>query len=341
VSEQSTQTITPAGPAPEERFGRSLGDAIAINGERFGLLILLALVCVVFSVAEPSTFPTTENLRGMLSSNSVLAMLAVATVIPFVVGQFDLSLGAILGMASVLAGTLMSDLGWALVPSGLAAVGLGALVGMVNGFVVARIGVNSIITTLGTASVLAGLVLWVSGGETIATGISRTLVDFGVNNWLGLPRVVFVAAVVAILVAYLLRQTPLGRSFQAMGSNERAATLIGLPVRRYTILAFVLGGALAGFAGLIQTGVAGSANPNYGPNLLLPSLTAVFLGATTIRPGEYNVAGTLIAVAFVAVSISGLALMGAPAWAQPVYTGVALVSAVAISTLIRRRRAGA
>jgi ribose transport system permease protein len=338
MSTQEAPVIPTAPPAPTRR---TAGDTLANVGERFGLVVVLLATFVFFSAAEPDTFPTDGNVQSILNSNSVLAMLAVATVIPFVVGQFDLSLAAILGLSSLLAGTLMSDHGFALVPAALVAVAAGGAVGLVNGLVVAKVGVNSIITTLGTASILAGLVQWISDGETVATGLSPGLLEFGAAEWLGQPRVVFCVIAVALIVGYLLRQTPFGRSLQAVGTNERAATLVGLPVARLSILAFVIGGAIAGLAGLVQLGVAGSANPNFGPNLLLPSLTAVFLGATTIRPGQYNVLGTLIAVVFVATSISGLALMGAPAWVQPVYTGVTLVLAVALSTLIRRRRSGA
>ncbi len=107
-----------------------------------------------------------------------------------------------------------------------------------------------------------------------------------------------------------------------------------------TVVAFVIGGALAGCGGVLQLAASGAADPQFGPNLLLPALSAVFLGATAIRPGEYNVTGTLIAVAFNGVSLSGLLLAGVAEWVQPVYVGVTLVVAVAISTVLRKRRTG-
>lgn len=319
---------------------RAAASLLGHAAERGGLLLLLGLAILVFSIAAPETFPTSANLQSILGTNSVLGVVALAAVVPFVAGQFDLSIAANAGFGSLVAGTLMSMHAWALLPAIAVAIALTSLVGLINGVIVARIGVNSIITTLGTASVLSGLVLWISKGNTLVTGISPRLLEFGSGMSFGVPRVFFVLLAVALLAGYLLRQTPFGRSLYAIGDNDRAATLVGLPVHRLTIVAFVIGGALAGCGGVLQLAASGAADPQFGPNLLLPALSAVFLGATTIRPGEYNVTGTLIAVAFNAVSISGLLLAGVADWVQPVYIGVTLVVAVAISTVLRKRRTG-
>ncbi len=330
-------------PAPRPASGAESRSPMYLLGqaaERGGLVLLLLAAIVVFSIAAPDTFPTTANLQSILQSNSVLGVIAVAAVIPFVAGQFDLSIAANAGFGSIVAGALMSLHGWALLPAIGVAIALTSTVGLANGLVVARLGVNSIITTLGTASILAGLILWISKGNTLATGISPKLLEFGSGKSIGIPHVFFVLVAIALLAGYLLRQTPFGRSLYAIGDNDRAANLVGLPVGRYTITAFVIGGALAGCGGVLQLAAAGSADTQFGPNLLLPALSAVFLGATAIRPGDYNVTGTLIAVAFNAVSISGLLLAGVANWVQAVYIGVTLVVAVAVSTLLRKRRTG-
>jgi ribose transport system permease protein len=339
-------TVTPENlqaPRPQLRSASSSHSPLYLLGqaaERGGLLVLLLAAIIVFSIAAPETFPTTANLQSILISNSVLGVIAVAAVIPFVAGQFDLSIAANAGFGSLVAGALMSLHGWPLLPAIGIAIMLTSTVGLINGIVVARIGVNSIITTLGTASILSGLVIWISKGNVLATGISGKLLTFGSGETIGIPRVFFVLLAVVFIAGYLLRQTPYGRSLYAIGDNERAATLVGLPVGRLTITAFVIGGALAGCGGVLQLAAAGSADPQFGPNLLLPALSAVFLGATAIRPGDYNVTGTLFAVAFNAVSLSGLLLSGVPDWVQPVYIGVTLVVAVALSTVLRKRRTG-
>jgi ribose transport system permease protein len=319
---------------------RPRGGQLAMTAlERFGLPLLLVVVVIYFSLTEASTFPTVANAQSILSTQSVLAVLAIGGVVPFVAGQFDLSLPATLGLTQIVTATLMSH-GHSIATAVSVALLLGAVIGLVNGLVVSRLGVNSIITTLGTASLVQGFTTYVSDGSTIATGQSATLLEFGYANWLGVPRIAYLVAGVALLVGYLLTQTPTGRSFEAVGTNPRAARLVGLPEGRLTVSAFVIAGFIAGLAGIAQVAAAGSASPTFGPNLLLPFLTAVFLGATTIRPGRYSVTGTLLAVLFLAASLSGLALAGAPSYVEPIYDGAALILAVALSTVVRRRRSG-
>jgi ribose/xylose/arabinose/galactoside ABC-type transport system permease subunit len=148
--------------------------------------------------------------------------------------------------------------------------------------------------------------------------------------------------VVATAVAwFLLTHTPYGRGLYAIGSNPRSARLVGLGVERIVIIAFVIAGGLSGVVGVLQLARAGSATADAGTNLLFPALAAAFLGATAVRPGFFNVMGTIIGVLFVAVSVSGLTLSGAAAWVSPVFNGAALLVAVGLSTYLGRRRGGA
>lgn len=307
--------------------------------ERLGLPLLLVVVIFYFSLSQPDTFPTFANVQSIMSTQSVLAILAIGAVLPFVTGQFDLSLPATLGLTHLVAAILMRD-GHSLVVAVLGAVILGAAIGMLNGVVVTYLGVNSIITTLGVASLAQGFSTRVSDGATIATGISPGLLKFGYEQWFGIPKLFFLVLLAGLLVGYVLTQTPIGRAMEAVGVNSRAARLVGIRERRLTIGAFVMAGGIAGVAGVAQVAAAGSASPTFGPNLLLPVLTAVFLGATTIKPGRYSVSGTLIAVVFLAASLSGLALAGVPSYIEPIYNGSALILAVSMSTLVRRRRTG-
>lgn len=325
-----------ARPAARQLRARNLA---LTSLERFGLPMLLAVVVLFFSLTQSATFPTLANVQSILSTQSVLAIVAIAAVIPFVAGQFDLSLPSTLGLTQIVAAKMMSD-GHSLAISVITILALGAGIGLVNGLVVSRLGVNSIITTLGTASLVQGFTTYTSKGATIATGQSKTLLSLGSKNWLDIPRITFLVVIIAAIVGYILTQTPTGRSLEAVGTNRQAAKLVGIADGRLTVFAFVLAGAIAGVAGVAQIASSGSASPTFGPSLLLPLLTAVFLGATTIRPGRYSVTGTLLAVVFLAASLSGLALAGAPAYVEPIYDGAALILAVAISTIVKRRRSG-
>ncbi len=305
--------------------------------ERFGLLILLAAVVVFFSFSpETPQFGTSANFTNILGAEAVLGIVAIATVIPLITGHFDLSVGPVAGLSSLLVAGLMAESSAPLAIAMAAGVGSGLVVGAVNGFIVARLGINSIVTTLGTTAIVSGFVLLYSKGQTFSSGISQSLLDFGTGTWLGLPRSFLVLALVALIAWYVLEHTPVGRSLYAAGASPRAAELVGLRVRSMVHTSFIASGAIAGVAGVILVAVQGSANPQIGPGLLLPAITAVFLGATAIRPGHYNVAGTIVAVFFLAFTINGLTHLGVAIWVEDMFNGVALLAAVIIATFSTR-----
>ena len=326
--------------APSSRRRRLEREQVFLLGESYGLALLLGLVTLFFSVwgKTAAVFPTAANLDNIVGNQAVLAIVALAAIIPLVAGQFDLSVGAVLGLSSVVAAKLMAETGLPLAVCGLAAVATGTGVGLVNGLAVARLGINSLITTLGVSTVLGGIAVAVSGNAPIVQGVPGSLVSFGTGKFLGLPNTLFVLAVAALLVLYLLERTPYGRYLHAIGSNREAARLVGIDVDRLVFRSFVLSGAISGAAGFLQVARSGSGDPQLGVNFTLPALAAAFLGATAIRPGRFNVGGTLVAIFILAVSVNGLTLAGAEAYVQDLFNGTALVAGVTVSTLIARQR---
>ncbi|MDK3255567.1 ABC transporter permease [Blastococcus capsensis] len=310
--------------------------------ERYALLILFVLLCVFFSTYGPTsgTFPSLANVRNILGNEAVIAVTALASIIPLTCGQFDLSVGSIVGLSSIVTASAAAEHDLPVA----AAIGLGvlsgSLVGLFNGVLVARIGVNPLIATLGTATLVAGLISLYTANQVISIGIPESITAIGSGTWLGLPRTVFWLALVAVAVYYLLTHTPYGRYLASVGVSPGSARLVGLRVDRYVLSSFVLSGGLAGIAGVLLLARAGTANPAVGPGFTLAALSAAFLGATAIKPGTFNVVGTLLGVLFVAVSVNGLVLAGAADWVQPTFNGAALIIAVALSTAIARRRAG-
>jgi ribose transport system permease protein len=264
-------------------------------------------------------------------------MLALAAVFPLVAGNIDFSLGATAASSMVLAAGLMSREGLPLAPTVVVCVLFGGLVGLANGVAVTRFRMNPFVTTLGVATLLGGLVQWYTGGQAIFGGIARSLTQFGGRTLLGLPQVTWVVAALAVVSWFVLAQTAFGRALYAIGSSERSARLVGIPVGRSVLLSFVVAGLLAGVAGVLQLSRTGSATADNGTSLLFPALAAVFLGATSVRPGFFNVAGAVIGVLFVSVSVSGLTLSGASAWVSPVFNGLALLVAVGLSSYLGRR----
>jgi ribose transport system permease protein len=311
--------------------------------ERYALPVLFVAMLIFFSFwsKTSSTFPTSANIKNVLGNDAVSGILAIAIVIPLVCGVFDFSVGSVAGLSQVLCAGFMAHLGANVVVAVLGAIAIGALIGLSNGNTVARIGVNSLIVTLGVATICLGIVEWYTKGQSIITGVSPHLLSVGTGDWLGIPRTVYYLAVIALAVYYLLEHTPFGRYLHSIGSNPEAARLVGLPVKRYILLSFVLSGTLAGVAGVLLVARNGGASPQVGTVTdTLQALSAAYLGATAIKPGRFNIVGTLIAILFLSFTVTGLSLAGVANWINDVFNGAALFVAVLISTVIGRKRTG-
>lgn len=309
--------------------------------EQYALIGLMILVVVVFSFlpASGEAFRTVGNMQAVLGNLSVVTVVALALVIPLVAGNLDFTVGAAAGISSVVVGSLMSNSGAPLAVAVIAGLLSGIAIGCVNGVVVAILGVNSFISTLGFSILLGGLVQWYTGGIDIISGIDRALTGFGSGVVVpGLPQTFILVVLITLACWFVLTNTPYGRKLRAVGSNARAATLVGLNARRVVFLSFVISGLLAGIAGVLLVARNGGAVTGAGAAQLFPAFAAVFLGATAIEPGRYNAIGTFLGVAFVAIAVSGLTLAGAASWVPAVFNGATLMVAVIISTLLARQR---
>jgi ribose transport system permease protein len=309
--------------------------------ERFGLIGLIVIAIIVFSITAPQTFPTFANAQNIASSQAILAVLGLAIMFPLIVGRFDVSAGSVLGASAVLSAWLMTDLGWGTVPSMLASLALGSVIGTVNGVIVAYLGVNSIIATIGVATIIAGILQAFTSGVAITGGIDQLLTGLSTAKVFEIPALFLIAMVICAIGWFVITQTPWGRRLTAIGSNASSARLVGIPVRRTVVSAFATGGLLAGLGGVMQVAIQGSGDPGIGGlAYILPALAAVFLGATTWRPGTYNVPGMIIALFFIGIAVTGLVLTGVAPWVTDVFNGLAVVVALIISAQLRRRRTG-
>lgn len=310
--------------------------------ERYGLVVLLAAEIVFFAVwgKTSHSFFTLLDFRTIAENYAALAIVALATIVPLIGGGFDLSVGAVALLGTIACAAATSHFRAPLGVAVLVAVVLGTAVGLVNGTVVAKLGVTALITTLGTFYVIFGIVYSYTGGNSIVTGIPTSLTSINVKTWLGVPRITVFMVIAALVVWYLLTQTPWGRHLHAVGSNPAAARLVGVRVDRVVLTSFMVSGAFAAVAGVLQLANTGNASPdiNNAFGLVLPALASAFLGATTIQPGRFNVPGTLVGVFLIAVANQGLTLAGFTEWVQYVLFGAALVVAVATSSIVRRQR---
>jgi ribose transport system permease protein len=314
--------------------------AVLHLAERYALAGLLVLVVAFFSLWPKTSliYIQPDNIRNILGSQTVLAIIALGSIVPLVCGQFDLSVGSVAGLTSVLTAASYAHWHLPLVLGIVVGVLAGALIGAVNGLLVTRFGVNALITTLGTASVVTGIVNWYTKGLAIVQGVPDSLTQFGSKTFLGLPRTLFLLVAVALGIWYLLEQTPFGRYLHAVGGNPGAAELVGLNIPSLVRRSFVVSGAAAGLGGVVLLAQSGAGNPGVGATFTLTALAAAFLGATSVRPGRFNVVGTLLAIFFLATAITGLTFAGVQSFINDLFTGTALVLAVAISAVLRRRR---
>lgn len=297
---------------------------------KYGLVLFYIAMFISFSIAKPSIFFTVATFQNIGQSNSIIAVVAIGSLLPLVVGEYDLTVGAVVGLSAI----TFAKLSIAGLPFALALLltgGLGFCVGLVNAFCVNFLHVSSLITTLGVASIISGFTAFLTGGRTVTEGVSNGLISFSQGVWFGIPRLVYVVLALAFIVWFVLGQTPLGRELYAVGMNRESARLMGSRVQRDVTIGFTVSAVFASVAGVLQLGVLQAAQPNVGSTLLLPALAVAFLGASTIRPGWFNVWGTLIGVLVLQTGVVGLADIGAPYWVEPIFDGSVLVIAVAVS----------
>lgn len=331
-------TLDGSAPAANSRPGPAglIGSVL----RQYSLLVLLVVSIGFYATwnRTADVFLSAANFQNIAGSQSVLAVLTLGLLIPMVCGNLDLSIGSTAGLASIATAGLYHDVRVPLAVGVLFGIAVGATVGLVNGFVVTRFKIDSFIVTLGTASLILGLVNWYSKGLSIVEGIPQSLITFGGANTLGVPSMVYVLALAAFVVWYLLEQTPYGRNLHAIGSNKAAARLVGIRVERSTAAAFVLSGAFAGLAGVLLLARSGAGNPQVGQGFTLTAIAAAFLGAASFKLGKLNVLGTLVAIFFLAVNITGLTFAGVANWISDVFTGLSLVLAVAFAGILSRPR---
>jgi ribose transport system permease protein len=304
--------------------------------KNYGIAIFLILMIIVFSILMPATFATEGNLRMILADQAIPGILALAVILPLAVGEFDLSVGANLGICAIF-GIILAGQDLPLVLVIVLPILLGTLIGAVNAFMNIVVGVNAFISTLGMATILGGLNLLLTNSTLITHG-SKVFTSLAGTKVLGLQTVLVFFAAVAIGLWYVLEKTPFGRYLRATGMGRDAAQLSGVRTNRYLAAAFIGAGFLGGLAGMLLASRSGSATPNLGPEFLLPAYAAAFLGATAIRAGYFNVWGTVIGVYLLAVGANGLVILGAQTWVINIFNGVALLVAVSAATLVQRKK---
>lgn len=305
----------------------------------YGVPLLTLILILLFSALLPQTFPTWTNARLIMSNQAVIAMLALAVMVPMVAGKIDISIGYGVVLWEILAVSLQTQhhLAWPLVI--LLVVLGGALIGVVNALLVELAQIDAFIATLGTGTVIYALALWYTNGQQVIGQLPPSFLQIANASFLGLPAPAVYVLIISVLLWLALDHLPIGRSLYAVGANPEAARLNGINTRKHIILAFVFSGVLAALAGVVLASKLRIGQIGVGLDYLLPALVAAFLGSTTIKPGRVNVWGTVVAIVILAVGISGLQQLGGAFWVEPMFNGLTLLIAIGIAGIAGRRRA--
>ncbi|MEP3637009.1 MAG: ABC transporter permease [Paracoccaceae bacterium] len=328
-------------PTKADLQGLSFGKRVLRFLPVYGLVILTVFLIGLFSILLPNTFPTMLNLRAIVSDKAIIALLSLGAMIPMAAGRIDLTVGYGIVLWHILAISLQTMLGlpW---PIAVAVVLLlGAVTGFLNGLLVEVAKIDSFIATLGTGTVLYALALWHTGGRQMVGLLPDGFYALSTTFVFGLPITGFYLIAITIVMWVILEYTPIGRYLYAIGANQRAAQLNGIPTRKYVIGAFMASGTMTALAGVILASKLRIGQASVGLEFLLPALVGAFLGSTTIKPGRVNVWGTIVGVAILAVGISGIQQFGGSFWVEPLFNGVTLLIAIGIAGYAQRRKGAA
>lgn len=308
------------------------GDAKASVWRRYDLgaiapiLFFVALI-LVFGLADPAVFLSRGNLTSILNDGAVLAILACGLTVVLVVGEFDLSIASAASLGGALPAVLIAQAHWPLIPVVVLVAAAGIIIGLVNGALVTTFEMPALIATIGIASLLDGITLWITGNSIIFTGFTDTFIALGSWSVGGLQAPVFYLVGIALLLGIALRYTATGRHLYATGGNRAASRMSGIRVRRQIILAFVASGVLGAIAGFVYTARQGSLTPQFGTGFLLPTFAAAYLGSVTLTRRTFHILGTVISVYLIETGTVGLLILGAPAYTQQLFAGAVLILA--------------
>lgn len=308
---------------------------INLGLDRLSGLYMWAMFIVIFGIWTPQLFLSMATVRSIASAQAIGAMVALAALIPIACGNYDLSVGAIVNLTAIVVTILQVNWHWSLWAAIVASVVVGVALGAVNGFIVVVLRVNSFIATLGTATIIAAVQTIITGGSQPLPVVNSTWLNLTQLQVGGFQIVVLYLVVVALLAWWLMDHTPTGRYLYAVGSNREAARLSGVRVGKWSWLSLTLSGTICGIAGIFYSSLYGP-SLTFGSALLLPAFAAVFLGSTQLKPGKFNVWGTLIAVYALATGVQGLQYVTGVQWLAEMFNGLALIAAVSFAVWRQR-----
>ena len=333
--ETAASTGSPGGATPSPSHRPTMLARVFDFVAEYAVLVFLALIFVWLSFASPA-FLSTQNIFNILNQNAPLAIVASAGTLVIIGGGFDLSTGAILGVAAVFAAWVAVNvdpmLGLLLAPM------VGLILGLINGLVITGLKIHSFLATLASSLVFRGFALFITGGFLISVTAFPEFAQLGRAKIEGLNYAVLVFVIFAAAIWIVLDRTPLGRYVYAIGGNEEAAILSGVRVDRVRIATFALSGLAAGIAGAIVVSRIASGQPQTGEGIALQAIAAIILGGTSIYGGKGAVWRSIAGVYLLALIGNGFNILNVDPFLKDLVTGLIIIAAVGLSAARGRRR---
>jgi ribose transport system permease protein len=287
---------------------------------------------------SPISFANLDNFRAVIRNLTFQGVLAIGMMIMLVGGNFDLSVGATASMIGVITGALMKKWGWPVPVAIVTGFGFAALSGFINGFIVAKVRVNALITTSGTMGIFQGIALLIGGPGIVY--LPDAFAKLGQSRFLGIETPVWALLLLGLAAHYAMAHTRFFRQLYFMGSNAKAAHLSGINVERLQIISFTVMGLLAGFAGIMYAARIATASATIGVGAELQAITAAILGGASLSGGRGTIWGALVGVFFMALMQNVLIIARFSSEWQGIILGAVLVAAVAIDSVFNRKRLG-
>lgn len=294
--------------------------------EQYFIAGSLALLIIFFSIASDNFFSLT-TFTSILNQLPALTVVAVGMTLVLIVGCIDLSVGSVVGLSSAVTGMAAVVLGIPLPLAFMLGITTGTLCGLVNGCLSSYFALPSFIVTLGMLEMARGLAYMTTDSQTLFIGASIQKLSLPITG-LGISPALIIAISIVVLAHFIVKRTVFGRYIIAIGTNETAARMSGIPIHPYRISVLALSGGLAGLGGLFNAAYLGAADPNAGIGLELSAIAAAVIGGTSLMGGRGSVAGAFTGVLIIAVLQSGLAQMGATEPVKRLITGGVIIAAV-------------
>ena len=297
-----------------------------------GTLLGLIIICVVFA-SMTDVFLTERNLINILQQSSINACVAIGMTLVIISGGIDLSVGPVAALAAVLSATMLVA-GYPIIICIGAALAIGMLCGLVNGSLIAYFGLQPFIVTLGTLSMFRAFALIYTGGSPVLSVPNEFRTLFSSQIWI-FPVPVIVVAILGIIASVLLAKTPIGEYILAVGGNEEAARISGVPIARTKITAYVISGLLAALAAVILVARLGAAEPTLGNLWELEAIAASAIGGASLLGGKGSITGTILGAIVLGAMRNGLTLLNVQAFYQLLATGVIIILAMLVDRMTR------